>query len=54
MREDTHELCYNAACLLLGREQYSEALEKLQQAEGLWVIRLFHLPHSSMSHAFYV
>lgn len=35
LREDTYELYYNAACLDIGREQYSEALEKLQQAEEL-------------------
>jgi len=37
LREDTHELCYNAACMLIGHEQYKEALDKLQQAEGLWL-----------------
>jgi len=37
LREDTYELCYNTACLLIGREEYEEALEKLQRAEGLLV-----------------
>lgn len=35
LREDTYELCYNAACVLIGREEYQEAFDKLQQAEGL-------------------
>lgn len=32
--ESTYELCYNAACALIGRGQLTEALNKLQQAEG--------------------
>ena len=34
MREDTYELCYNAACLLLGKGLYEEAEGKLKRAEG--------------------
>uniref|UniRef100_A0AAR2LJ90 Signal recognition particle subunit SRP72 n=1 Tax=Pygocentrus nattereri TaxID=42514 RepID=A0AAR2LJ90_PYGNA len=32
--ESTYELCYNAACSLIGRGQLSQALKKLQEAEG--------------------
>lgn len=32
--ESTYELCYNAACALIGQGQLTEALNKLQQAEG--------------------
>jgi len=32
--ETTYELCYNAACSLIGQGQLTEALGKLQQAEG--------------------
>ncbi|KAK2187665.1 hypothetical protein NP493_158g04070 [Ridgeia piscesae] len=35
MREDTYELCYNAACLLLGKGLYEEAEGKLKRAEEL-------------------
>jgi len=49
LREDTYELCYNAACLLIGREEYKEALDKLQQAEGLvnlvYLSCMFYLHH---------
>ena len=34
MREDTYELCYNAACLLLGKGLYEEAEGRLKRAEG--------------------
>ena len=34
MREDTYELCYNSACLLLGKGLYEEAEKKLKKAEG--------------------
>ncbi|KAG7269688.1 hypothetical protein CRUP_009750 [Coryphaenoides rupestris] len=33
--ETTYELCYNAACSLIGQGQLTEALDKLQQAEEL-------------------
>ncbi|KAL7849851.1 hypothetical protein SRHO_G00192000 [Serrasalmus rhombeus] len=33
--ESTYELCYNAACSLIGRGQLSQALKKLQEAEEL-------------------
>uniref|UniRef100_A0A671UVK3 Signal recognition particle subunit SRP72 n=1 Tax=Sparus aurata TaxID=8175 RepID=A0A671UVK3_SPAAU len=32
--ESTYELCYNAACALIGQGQFTEALNKLRQAEG--------------------
>lgn len=32
--ESTYELCYNAACALIGQGQLTEAYNKLQQAEG--------------------
>ncbi|CAH1782975.1 unnamed protein product [Owenia fusiformis] len=35
LKEDTYELCYNNACLLLGKGKYKEAEEKLRQAEAL-------------------
>lgn len=38
VREDAYELCYNAACLLIGREDYTEALDKLSCAEGLVIV----------------
>lgn len=50
LREDTYELYYNAACLHIGREQYDEALEKLQRAEGLFVDGLAHSPESLVIH----
>lgn len=34
LSEVTYELCYNAACALIGQGQLTEALSKLQQAEG--------------------
>ena len=34
MRDDTYELAYNAASLLVGRGDYELALKKLQNAEG--------------------
>lgn len=33
LREDTYELCYNKACMLLQSGQYSEAEKKLRQSE---------------------
>jgi len=45
LREDTYELCYNTACLLIGREEYEGALEKLQQAEGVCDACQVHLSH---------
>ncbi|KAI0231459.1 Signal recognition particle subunit SRP72 [Lamellibrachia satsuma] len=35
MREDTYELCYNSACLLLGKGLYVEAEKKLKKAEDV-------------------
>lgn len=35
LREDTYELCYNKACLLVQSGQYSEAEKKLKQCEKL-------------------
>ena len=35
--ESTYELCYNAACALIGQGQLTEAYNKLQQAEGLYL-----------------
>ncbi|XP_004085026.1 signal recognition particle subunit SRP72 [Oryzias latipes] len=35
LSEVTYELCYNAACALIGQGQLTEALSKLQQAEEL-------------------
>uniref|UniRef100_A0A8C4ETP4 Signal recognition particle subunit SRP72 n=1 Tax=Dicentrarchus labrax TaxID=13489 RepID=A0A8C4ETP4_DICLA len=32
--ESTYELCYNAACALIGQGQLTDAYNKLQQAEG--------------------
>lgn len=32
--ESTYELCYNAACTLIGQGQLTEAFNKLRQAEG--------------------
>lgn len=32
--ESTYELCYNAACTLIGQGQLTEAINKLRQAEG--------------------
>lgn len=34
LREDTYELCYNAACFSLGAKRYDEAITKLDQAES--------------------
>ncbi|TMS17372.1 Signal recognition particle subunit SRP72 [Larimichthys crocea] len=42
--ESTYELCYNAACSLIGQGQFTEALNKLRQAEELAVI------HSQMAY----
>jgi len=33
--EQTYELCYNKACVLLGQEKYDQALNKLNAAEGM-------------------
>lgn len=35
MREDTYELCYNKACVLIKNGQYVEAEKKLKQCEKL-------------------
>lgn len=35
LSEDTYELCYNNACCLIGKEDYSAALEKLKKAESM-------------------
>lgn len=35
MRENTYELCYNKACLLIQNGQYNEAEKKLKQCEKL-------------------
>lgn len=32
--ESTYELCYNAACALIGQGKLTEAFSKLQRAEG--------------------
>lgn len=34
LQEGTHELCYNAACALIGQGQLSQAMKILQKAEG--------------------
>ena len=33
--EQTYELCYNKACVLVGEHKYEEALNKLNVAEGI-------------------
>lgn len=33
----SYELCYNKACLLIGKKQYKEAEEKLRKAEGKFI-----------------
>ncbi|XP_062841181.1 signal recognition particle subunit SRP72 isoform X2 [Trichomycterus rosablanca] len=38
--ESTYELCYNAACSLIGQGQLSQAMKKLQEAEELCRIAL--------------
>ncbi|KAG7999346.1 Signal recognition particle subunit SRP72 [Nibea albiflora] len=38
--ESTYELCYNAACSLIGQGQFTEALNKLRQAEELCRVSL--------------
>ncbi|KAI3351062.1 hypothetical protein L3Q82_005629 [Scortum barcoo] len=38
--ESTYELCYNAACALIGQGQLTEALNKLRQAEELCRVSL--------------
>ncbi|XP_056374223.1 signal recognition particle subunit SRP72 [Hyla sarda] len=35
LQETTYELCYNAACSLIGQGRLSEAMKKLQEAENL-------------------
>lgn len=35
LREDTYELCYNAACLSLGQNDVETAQQKLKKAEGI-------------------
>ena len=34
MREDTYELCYNAACCLIGQGKLKDAEAKLRLAQG--------------------
>uniref|UniRef100_A0A7M4EFZ3 Signal recognition particle subunit SRP72 n=1 Tax=Crocodylus porosus TaxID=8502 RepID=A0A7M4EFZ3_CROPO len=34
LQEATYELCYNAACALIGQGKLNEAMKKLQRAEG--------------------
>lgn len=34
LSETTYELSYNAACTLIGQGQLTEAMNKLQEAEG--------------------
>lgn len=38
--ESTYELCYNATCSLIGQGKLTEALNKLQQAEGQFIFSL--------------
>lgn len=35
LREDTYELCYNSACSLVGKSQFTEAERKLRTSEKL-------------------
>ena len=35
LREDTYELCYNAACLLLAQNEVKQAEQKLTLAQGI-------------------
>lgn len=35
LREDTYELCYNAACLSLGQNDVETAQQKLKKAGGI-------------------
>lgn len=35
LREHTYELCYNSACILINKGEYSAAIEKLKTAEEL-------------------
>ena len=35
LEDKTYELCYNSACILLSKGNYTEALEKLYKAEDL-------------------
>lgn len=41
--ESTYELCYNAACALIGQGKLTEANRKLQQAEGRFCLLLLLL-----------
>lgn len=34
LQEATYELCYNAACALIGQGRLNEAMKTLQKAEG--------------------
>uniref|UniRef100_A0A8C0PFH9 Signal recognition particle subunit SRP72 n=2 Tax=Canis lupus familiaris TaxID=9615 RepID=A0A8C0PFH9_CANLF len=40
LQEGTHELCYNAACALIGQGQLSQAMKILQKAEGWKFIKI--------------
>ena len=33
--DETYEVCYNHACYLLGKSMYSEAHDKLKEAESM-------------------
>lgn len=37
LREDTYELCYNAACLLLAKNEVKQAEKKLKVAQGVYL-----------------
>lgn len=40
LQEGTHELCYNAACALIGQGQLTQAMKILQKAEGWELLML--------------
>ncbi|XP_023593153.1 signal recognition particle subunit SRP72 [Trichechus manatus latirostris] len=40
LQEGTHELCYNAACALIGQGQLNQAMKFLQKAEGWKFIKI--------------
>ena len=43
--EQTFELCYNKACVLLGEHRYDEALNKLNRAEGMTISLIIRSNH---------
>lgn len=53
--ESTYELCYNAACALIGQGQFTEALNKLRQAEGQFysVLPFYQNVYSHYIHSLY-